>query len=65
MSSLINIVLADDQYLTRNAIRAVLKQDSRLRLIAEAVSSQHLLSMRLTEPPHILLLSWQLFPHYV
>ena len=55
-----DVILADDQYDVRCALRCLLEQSAELRLVSEATNSAELLAYLSTACPDLVLLDWEL-----
>lgn len=54
------VILADDQFDVRCALRLLLEQEADLELVSEAVNTFELLSQLSTACPDLVLLDWEL-----
>lgn len=54
------VILADDQFDVRCALRLLLEQEADLELVSEAVNTFELLSQLTTACPDLVLLDWEL-----
>jgi len=54
------VILADDQYNVRSALRLLLEQEADLELVGEAVNSTELLAQLGAACPDLVLLDWEL-----